>query len=63
MAETETEPKLCRRDGLLRKETGHNGRKRRLLWKNRNGEGFFYSRDYILKAFELFYGGDMKKLF
>lgn len=31
--------------------------------KTETEKDFFYSRDYILKAFELFYGGDMKKLF
>lgn len=31
--ETGMEQKLYRRDGLPRKETFHNGRQRRLLWK------------------------------
>lgn len=30
--------------------------------KTETEKDFFYSRDYILKAFELFYGGDMKKV-
>ena len=30
--------------------------------KNPVWQRFFYSRGYILKAFELFYGGDMKKV-
>ena len=47
MAETETKLKLCRRDGLLRKETGHNGRKRRLLWKKQKRRKMSSSKELM----------------